>query len=546
VRAASHLSDETACLRPAGGGIVARLAAVALCLLSTPLPTNAQETTRTLLPAPVIPVPASIDRADVDVGVAALDGIVSEAMQATGVPGVAVAIVYQDDVIFEKGYGLREAGRPEPVDPDTVFLLASLSKPITSTVVARLSDLHHFELDEPVGHHDPDFRLADPYVSEHATFIDLLSHRSGLATGAGDFLEDLGFDRDTILDRLHMQPLDDFRSTYHYSNYGYTAGGVAAAKAAGGVFEELAEEVLFQPLGMTRTSYRNADYLAHENRARIHVRNDAGEWEARFHRDPDAQAPAGGVSSTVNDLAEFLRLQLAGGMRDGERLIDPAVLTVTHKPHSVSSNRPDSAARDGFYGLGWGVSYDDIGRVVLSHSGAFDLGAATNLTLLPGEGLGIAVLSNGMPVGVVEAIATTFVDIATHGEQTVAWLALFGGAFDAMREGERADAAAAIPTGDPGPELPLEAYTGAYANSYFGLLEIRVEGGQLMATMGPRTAPVTFTLTRDEGSRFVFETIGEWATGPSVAFFSGAEGGRPARVLFAAYDMQGLGTFERE
>ena len=100
MRAASHLSDETACLRPAGGGIVARLAAVALCLLSTPLPTNAQETTRTLLPAPVIPVPASIDRADVDVGVAALDGIVSEAMQATGVPGVAVAIVYQDDVIF--------------------------------------------------------------------------------------------------------------------------------------------------------------------------------------------------------------------------------------------------------------------------------------------------------------------------------------------------------------------------------------------------------------------------------------------------------------
>ncbi len=527
-------------------GLVVRLAAVVVCLLSASSPTSAQETAKTLLPAPVVPVAASIDRAEVDAAVAALDGIVGDVMQATGVPGIAVAVVYRDDVIFEKGYGVREAGRPESVDPDTVFLLASLSKPITSTIVAGLSAREQFALDDPVSRHDPDFRLADPYVSEHATFIDLLSHRSGLATGAGDYLEDLGYDRDTILGRLHMQPLDAFRSTYHYSNFGYTAGAVAAARAAGKAWEDAAEEVLFQPLGMTRTSYRNADFLAHENRARIHVRNDAGEWEARFERDPDAEAPAGGASSTITDLAEFLRLQLAGGMHGGEQRIDPAALAVTHKPHSVSHRRPESAARDSFYGLGWGVSYDDDGRVVLSHSGAFNLGTATNLTLLPGEQLGIAVLSNGMPVGAVETIALTFVDLATHGEQTVAWLPLLGGVFDAMREGERADAAAAIPTGDPGPALPLEDYAGTYANDYYGPLEIAVAGEQLAATMGPQDAPVTFALTREEGGRFTFETIGEGGTGPSVAFFSGDEGGKPARVLLAAYDTQGLGTFERE
>lgn len=545
MRTAGHSSAEPGRSLAVGRCIVTRLAAAVLLLLPTALPAGAEETTKTLLPEPVVPVPAVIDRADVDAAVAALDGIVGDTMEATGVPGIAVAVVYRDEVIFKQGYGVREAGRPEPIDPDTVFLLASLSKPITSTVVAGLAK-DRFELDEPVAGHDPDFRLADDYVSEHATFIDLLSHRSGLATGAGDFLEDLGFDRDTILGRLHMQPLDDFRSTYHYSNYGYTAGGEAAARAAGGVWEDLAETVLFRPLGMTRTSYRNADYLAHENRARIHVRDDAGEWAARFHRDPDAQAPAGGVSSTVTDLAAFLRLQLADGMHDGEEIIDAAALTVTHKPHSVSHRRPDGAARDSFYGLGWGVSYDDIGRVVLSHSGAFNLGTATNLTLLPGEQLGIAVLSNGMPVGAVEAIATTFMDIATHGEQTVDWLALYGRAFDAMRQGERDDAAALIPTGDPGPALPLEDYAGTYANDYYGPLEVAVAGEQLTATMGPQEAPVTFTLTRDAGGRFAFEPIGEWGTGASVAFFFGIEDDKPTKVLLAAYDMQGLGTFERK
>ncbi|MEZ5866818.1 MAG: hypothetical protein R3D25_23095, partial [Geminicoccaceae bacterium] len=89
-------------------------------------------------------------------------------------------------------------------------------------------------------------------------------------------------------------------------------------------------------------------------------------------------------------------------------------------------------------------------------------------------------------------------------------------------------------------------YAGTYANDYFGPLEVAVDGERLTASMGPQAAPVTFTLTRDQGSRFTFATIGEWATGPSVAFFSGDAAGKPARVLLAAYDMQGLGTFERE
>ncbi len=395
--------------------------------------------------------------------------------------------------------------------------------------------------------HNPAFALAEPYVTENATFADLLSHRSGLATGAGDILEDLGFDRGTILKRLALQPLEQFRSTYNYSNYGYTAGGEAAAIAAGKPFDAVADEVLFEPLGMSRTSFRHADYLAHDNRARIHVETAPGSktWEARFERNADAQAPAGGAAGSIADMAKFLRLQLGEGAFEGAPVIDAAALATTHMPHSFRSARPSSVVRPRFYGLGWDVATDDEGRVVLSHSGAFMLGTATNIVLVPGEDLGIVVLTNAAPIGVAEAIGAAFIDIAEHGVQTVDWRPLYGGAFAQMAEAERADAVALMPTGDPGEKRPLDAYAGTYDNPYFGPATVTVEGDALSLTMGPEGRPVTFPLTHDVGDHFRFETIGEWATGEAVAAFGGNRDGKAADLMLSAYNMRGLGTFTR-
>jgi CubicO group peptidase (beta-lactamase class C family) len=165
--------------------------------------------TSTLPPVPPAPAP-SVSQEQVDRALSSLDGLVTDAMDRTGVPGVAVAVVYRDQVVYSKGFGVREVGRPEPVDPDTVFQLASVSKPLASTVVAGVVGQGVVEWDQPVGRYDPSFALSDPYVTEHATIADLLSHRSGLHTGAGDLLEDLGFDREYILSHLDQQPLDPF------------------------------------------------------------------------------------------------------------------------------------------------------------------------------------------------------------------------------------------------------------------------------------------------------------------------------------------------
>ncbi|UIJ72495.1 serine hydrolase [Aurantimonas sp. HBX-1] len=529
-------------------GLLWPLLGAILSLMPAPATADDAPSPATLLAAPVAPVPPLLDRQQVDAAIGRLDDVVESAMAKTGMPGVAVAVVYRDEILYAKGFGLREVGRPELVDTDTVFLLASVSKPITATILARLVGDRLFEWDDPVRGYDPAFALSDPYVTENATFADLLSHRSGLNTGAGDLLEDLGFDRETILSRLDQQPLDPFRSTYHYSNYGYTAGAVAAAKAAGEPFEDLAERLLFAPLGMGRSSFRHADYLGHANRARIHVRiGDPADrrWEARHDRMPDAQAPAGGASGSVLDLARFLRLQLGDGTFEGEPLVDAGALATTHLPHIANRLPDDATERAGFYGLGWNVGYDDLGRVTLGHSGAFALGTSTAILLLPGEELGIAAITNGEPIGVPEAIGATFMDIAQHGEQTVDWLSFIGGFFAHAMAAEQGGPDYAEPPADAAPPRAAGIYAGTYDNSYYGPLMVEADNGMLSMKLGPADAPKRFSLTPYDGDVFTFEPIGENAAPLSAARFQASGDGGVTGVTLEFYDRTGLGTFTR-
>ena len=498
-----------------------------------------------LQPAPPQQAPSQLDQPKVDKALAGLDGIVRDAMTSTGVPGIAVAVVHQDRVVYAKGFGVRQVGRPEQVGPDTVFQLASVSKPLASTVIAAVVGRGRVQWTDPVVKHNPAFALNDPFVTRHATFADLMSHRSGLRTGAGDLLEDLGFGRDDILGRLQQEPLDEFRSSYHYSNFGYTAAGVAAATAMGQSWEDLADELLFKPLNMTTASYRHRDLEAAADRAVLHVRSGTGPWEAKYTRNADAEAPAGGASSSVRDLAQWVRLQLASGSHDGRPIVDPNALQATHVPQVISGPPPAPAGRSHFYGLGWNVSYDAQGRLQLGHSGAFNLGAATAVALLPGEQLGIAVLTNGQPEGIPEAISAGFLDLAQNGAPTVEWLGFLGGAFRAMLE---ADKPAVDYSQSPARIAPARAnnsYVGTYANPYYGPLSVVEDGAGLAMRLGPTGSPTTFGLTHFDGDTFRFESIGENANGLAGAIFAVPGAGAAASVRLDFYDRTGLGTFVR-
>lgn len=498
-----------------------------------------------LLPQPASRVPPLLDRQKVDNALKQLDGQVQDAMDRTGVPGIAVAVAYKDQVLYSKGFGVREVGKPDKVDPDTIFMLASLSKPLASTVVAGVVGSKTIKWDDPVIKYNPDFSLKDPYVTRNATFADLLSHSSGLHTGAGDLLEDLGFDRDYILSHLSQQPLTPFRASYNYSNFGYTEGGQAAADAMRLPWEDLAQQILFGPLKMTETSYRYADYERAADKAIIHVPTEDKTWVAKYTRDADAEAPAGGASSSVRDMAQWLRLQLGNGKYDGQQIIDPDALLATHVPHSITGLPTTPAGRARFYGLGWNVSTDDQGRVQLGHSGAFNLGAATSVAMLPGEDLGIVALTNGRPQGIPEAITSGFLDTAQHGAPTVDWLTFTAAQFRQIDQAELPPVDYSKPPERPAPGQGQAAYTGTYANSYYGPLTVSAANGQLSMTMGPAAKPTTFKLTHFDGNTFSFETIGENANGLAGAIFTIGAGGTASSVRLDFYDQTGLGTFTR-
>lgn len=507
-----------------------------------------------LLPAPEPQVKPLLDPQKVNGALAKLDGIVQGAMESTGVPGIAVAVVYRDQVVYAEGFGVRESGRPETVDADTVFQLASVSKPLASTVAAVAVGRKVISWTDPVIKHSPGFALKDPYVTRNATVADLLSHQGGLSTGAGDLLEDLGFDQTYILGHLNQQPLDSFRASYNYSNFGYTAGALAAADAMRLPWADLAEEVLFKPLGMTSTSYRHADYQKASNRALIHVPTGPKTWAAKYSRDADAEAPAGGASSTVHDLARWIRLQLANGSFEGKEVIAPDALGVTHVPRAVNGFPPTPAARTRFYGLGWNVSYDDHARLSLGHSGAFNLGAATAVSLLPGEQLGIVALTNGRPQGIPEAICAAFLDTAQNGAPTVDWLGFTAGVFQQIDEAEKPKVDYSRVPARAEPARGNEFYVGRYANSYYGQLGVAVENGVLTMELGPAGRTTKFPLKHFDGNTFSFESIGENGNGLAGAIFaSGADGTAPApgadgtapSVRLDFYDQTGLGTFTR-
>ncbi|MGW6918764.1 serine hydrolase [Kitasatospora sp. NPDC054939] len=509
---------------------------------SGPAAAPAQSPTSAPATAPPAQPPPQLTDEQVASAVARIDAYAQNALAKTGVPGLALAVVYKDKLVHAKGFGVRRLGSPETVDPDTVFQLASVSKPISSTVVAGAVGQKAVKWDDPVVTHDPGFGLADPWVSTHATIADLFSHRSGLPDHAGDLLQDLGYQRDYILQHLRDQPLAPFRASYAYTNYGLTQAAVAVAKAKGVAWEELAADVLYEPLGMTSTSSLRAAYDAAANKATPHVRTDAG-WQVSATENPDPQSPAGGVSSTVQDLARWMRLQLADGSFEGRQVVDAAGLNETRIPHAVSSPPRTPAGSAGFYGLGWNVSNDTRGRLRLNHSGAFELGAATVVTLLPSEQLGIVVLSNGQPIGVPEAVAEEFFDLAQNGRETVDWLGFMGQVVPAAALEGVSPTDYTKPPAGAAPAKADSAYVGTYGNGYYGPLTVTSANGGLVMTLGPDNRQ--FPLQHYDGDVFSFRTTGENAVGLSGVTFTVGADGQASRVVVEQLDHEGLGTFTR-
>lgn len=528
----------------ATAGIVAVLGAVSGCTFgagepSTPT-TPPLSTDRPGYGNPPADAVATVTDERVEAAVAALPDSIEQLMDETGMPGLAVAVVYGGKLVYSEGFGVRNIDSEEPVDPDTVFQLASVSKSVGATVVAHEVTEGVVDWDTPVALHLPEFALADPWVTEHVTIGDLYAHRSGLFMHAGDELEDLGYDRGEVLQRLRHTPLSPFRSTYAYGNYDITAAAESVARAAGTDWADLSEEVLYEPLGMSSTSSRFDDFMAEENRADGHILDD-GEWVVTpSQRQPDAQSPAGGVSSSVTDMAAWMSMVLSasGPGAEANDVVSPEALVPAITAQSISGPAALGYQRSGFYGYGFNAGSTAGGLASVSHSGAFYLGTGTTFSLLPEAGLGIIALANGSADGTTETIAARFMDRAQFGEVRQDWWSLYSAGLASVSQ-PTGELVGQSPPADAAPARPLAEYAGNYANDYFGSASVTVVGDSLELTVGSGT--VVWPLDHWDGDVFVFEPFSENAALGSVsqATFDGST------LVIELLDEHGLGTFTR-
>lgn len=454
---------------------------------------------------------------------ARLDTLVPQWMARTGVPGVAVSVVYGGQTVYAKGFGLRRVDGSEAVDADTVFQLASVSKSLAATVMAAQMSQQvppGVDWDTPIQRLLPGFALAYPQPQDNARLSlgDLFAHRSGLPDHAGDTLEDLGYARHDILQRLRYAALHPYGS-YAYTNFGLTAAGEALAQARGTDWATLSAQGLYQPLGMVHASSRYADFAAQANRAWGHVQaglsyDSYGAQPARYvvqqpPRQPDAQSPAGGASASVADMARWMALVLAQGRYQGRQLVNVAAL------QAAMTARPGGA-----YGYGFNVGPDPHGHPSVSHSGAFLLGAHTAFILWPQAGLGITVLTNAQPRGLAEAIALTFGEQAlgdvADGLPRTDWLAAMQAKMHEMYRPLGRLAGQPAPT-TPVPAQPLARYAGHYANAYYGDAQVVLDTGgtALDLVLGP--AHTRYRLRHYDGDLFAFDLQGENAPPGSVS-----------------------------
>ena len=480
---------------------------------------------------------------------ARLDTLVPQWMARTGVPGVAVSVVQGGQTVYAKGFGLRRVDGSEAVDADTVFPLASVSKSLAATVMATQmgSGMAHGTLgwDTPIQQLLPDFALAypEPQGNARLSLGDLFAHRSGLPDHAGDPLEDLGYSRGDILQRLRYAALHPYGS-YAYTNFGLTAAAQALAQAHGTDWATLAAQTLYQPLGMARTSSRYADLAAQANRAWGHVQvglgyDSYGAQPARYavqqpQRQPDAQSPAGGASASAADMARWMALVLAQGQYQGRQLVNPAAL------QAALTARPGGA-----YGYGFNVGPDPHGHPSVSHSGAFLLGAHTAFILWPQAQLGITVLTNAQPRGLAEAIALAFGEQAlgdvAAGVPSTDWLAAMQARMHDMYR-PLGRLAGQPPPAAPAPPQPLARYAGRYANAYYGDAQVvlNADGTALDLVLGP--AQVRYRLRHYDGDGFAFDLHGENAPPGSVSALQFGPG--QMQIEYFAEDLA-HGRFER-
>lgn len=423
-----------------------------------------------------------------------LDDYVHTAMAQWKVPGLAVAVVKDGQVVLVRGYGVRELGKPDRVDGDTLFDIGSNTKAFTAAAIGTLVAAGRLQWDDPVIDRIPGFRLQSPWVTQQITLRDLLSHRSGYCDPSMWY-----FSADTtqgIIEKLrYQQPTYGFRAHFCYNNAMYLVASQFIPAVTGTSWNDYVATHLLSPLDMTRTVSTTAALAAASDVATPHGEVDGKVQVIKpyWPNNMDVFAPVGGINSSAQDMSHWLVMLLANGRYHDKEIVAPAVIQAMETPQALiegddseiagwlHTQTPDTS----FYTYGLGLFLQDYGgHTLVWHAGDID-GMASAMAFVPDEHLGVVALSNmnenRAPEGVVFHVLQAYLGLA-HRDVSHELYAF------AQKGKARADAAekkltAARRPGTQAP-LPLAEYAANYSDPFYGTALVQEEHGHLVLHLG--------------------------------------------------------------
>lgn len=412
-------------------------------------------------------------------------------LKSQNVPGAAVGVIQDGKVIFAKGYGVRDHQSKAPVTSKTIFGVGSVSKSFTATVVASVIDEGKLSWDRPVREYLPWFAMDDPVATQLITVRDMLTHRSGLPRH--DFIRFSTYlSREELVRRVRFLPLNHtFREVYQYNNLMFVTAGYLAGVLANSTWEELVQQRIYNPIGMTRSNTSSLDSQKSDDFAKPH---SDGKEEEFYVYQKYGVGPNGAVNSCVDDMLKYLQMWLDNGKANGTQILSPAQMSELKRPVSVVNATAS-------YAPGWQIgSYR--GHRTIAHGGAIT-GFRAHVMMLPEKRTAIVAMINdqtGLAQQLVEAQADRILGL----EQ------------EKPLRGFEPSSGRKPPQPVPGTKLSRElaAYTGTFHHPAYGNIRVDSNGENLQVRFDAVTVSLKHfhydTFSSSMGPvRFVLGTSGE-------------------------------------
>lgn len=423
--------------------------------------------------------PLAADKKPEKVDLNGFDQFVTEAMKEWQVPGLAISIVKDGEVIYSKGFGYRDKEKKLKVTPETLFAIGSCSKAFTAVSMGILVDEGKLEWNKTVRTYLPEFKLKDPFVSERLTVLDLVCHRSGLPRH--EFMwYGSSATRKELFERLQYLELSrDIRTSFQYNNLMFMTAGYMVGKIAGTSWEDFVRERIFKPLNMKSSNFSVEDSKKAPDFSFPYWKKDENIIKIPF-RNIDTIGPAGSINSNVTDMANWVLLNLNKGKFENKQIISEASLKEIHSPQFIMSKNFQKDMFYNMYGMGWVITAYR-GHLLLTHGGGID-GFLAHVSFMPQENMGIVMLTNLSPNPLSRIIPFNIYD-RLLGMDPIPWI-------EQVREQEKkaekeAEKAAKKKDEDrilnTTPSHPPEAFVGDYENPGYGIISIVKDNNGLKA-----------------------------------------------------------------